>query len=98
MVFFSIEDDLDYKIATDNYLYQIYLVQLSNLMTELSDGTLSMIVSDVFNEIRPFYDNNDVLKQSIYDRKETSKTKLFENVGKIESFLTKRRNRILEDL
>ena len=95
---FSIEDDLDYKIASDNYLYPLYIQQLSDLMTTLDEATLTLIIDEVLAEVRPFYEEKEIIEQSKYDRKETSKVELFENVANIKEFLIERRNRILREL
>ena len=66
-LFFSTEDLLDKKIVTDPYLYNIYLVQFSELMNRLSAGVLKKIFENTYAELYPYYTNNEVISRSEYD-------------------------------
>jgi spore coat protein H len=61
---FSAEDLLDKKIASDPYLYQIYLIQLRELLDHLSPAVLKRIIENTYSELCPFYSNNEIINMS----------------------------------
>jgi spore coat protein H len=67
-LFFSIEDLLDKKIVTDPYLYKKYLIQLDELMKELSPEVIKRVFENTYAELYPYYINNEIISKSIYDR------------------------------
>ena len=67
-LFFSTEDLLDKKIVTDPYLYKIYLIQLGELMQQLSPGVIKSVFENTYAELYPYYSNNEIISQSKYDR------------------------------
>lgn len=66
-LFFSTEDRLDKKIVTDPYLYKIYLVQLGELMNQLSPGVLKRVFENTYAELYPYYSDNEIISKSEYD-------------------------------
>lgn len=64
---FSAEDLLDEKIAEDPYLYQIYLIQLRELLNLLSPAVLKRVLENTYAELCPFYSNNKIINMSAYD-------------------------------
>jgi spore coat protein H len=66
-LFFSIEDRLDKKIVADPYLYKIYLIQLKELMDQLSNDVLKRVFENTYAELYPYYLDNDIISKSRYD-------------------------------
>ena len=98
VLLFSIEDDLDYKIATDSFLYNIYIGELAHLMEMIDNRVISDIVSTVRDQLLPFYERQEIIDQSRYDERPTS-MELFEvNLAEKEKFLIDRRTWILQEL
>ena len=69
---FSIEDDLDYKIAKDNFLYQQYLRTLRAVIEKIDLSVIDKVFDDTFEHISPFYANDSIVAQSRYDVDETN--------------------------
>ena len=69
---FSIEDDLDYAIAMDSFLYARYESTLANLVKEMDVEDIEALFDQVENELTPFYSDGDVILQSQYDNNPTS--------------------------
>ncbi len=95
---FSIEDDLDYKIATDDYLYQRYLEVLEHVLTAIDEEALETIIQDTKNTLQPFYNHDDIIAQSQYDRDETNQQLFESNLAEKRQFLLDRREWILNQL
>jgi spore coat protein H len=64
---FSSEDALDVKIATDDFVYMKYLTYYMQVLEKLTPFVLARIFNDVYQEIYPYYLNEDVIAQSQYD-------------------------------
>lgn len=70
---FSIEDDLDYIIATDDFLYKKYIHNLKRVMDILDDDKIKAIFSRLKTELKPFYENEDIINQSNFDAHPTNR-------------------------
>jgi spore coat protein H len=64
---FSSEDKLDLKIATDPYLYNIYLGHLRKILDVLTEETLREVFENTYAELYPYYSENELIKMSRYD-------------------------------
>jgi len=74
---FSSEDQLDIKIATDPYLYQIYLTQMKELLEQLQPETLKEVFENSYAELYPYYSDYEIISMSQYDsHKETNISRL----------------------
>lgn len=69
---FSLEDDLDYAIATDDYLYRKYLEQLRFVTSAFSKTILENTFTELHNKLYPFYQKPEIIDQSKYDANATS--------------------------
>ena len=78
---FSSEDQLDIKIATDPYLYKIYLAQLRELLEQLPAGTLKEVFENTYAELYPYYSDNEIISMSRFDSHGET------NLNKLESDL-----------
>ncbi len=95
---FSIEDDLDYKIARDSVLYQIYLGELEKVLETLDNSIINEIFLKVRSTLQPFYERPELIEQSKYDYSTTS-VELFEtNLIDKEQFLMERRAFLIQEL
>lgn len=65
---FSLEDELDKKIASDEYLYKKYVEVYSSLLTTLTSEKLKMILTSVFDDVAPYYLHEDIIAQSQFDQ------------------------------
>ena len=74
---FSSEDQLDIKIATDPYLYKIYLIQLKEVLEQLPDETLKEVFENTYAELLPYYSDRELIRMSDFDsHRETNLSKL----------------------
>ncbi len=64
---FSSEDLLDIKIATDPFLYQIYLERLKEVLSILSDDTIRKVIEHTYAELVPYYADDTVIANVQFD-------------------------------
>ena len=95
---FSIEDDLDYKIAKDNILYQKYLITLRTVIEKIDQSTIDKIFDYTFEHISPFYSNDSIIILSKFDANATNYDLFVNNLAKKRQLLKDRRNWILQEI
>jgi hypothetical protein len=95
---YSIEEDLDYKIAKDNFLYQEYLKTLSSVIEKIDPAAIDRVFDYTNEHIGPFYDNDSIIEQSKYDVDETNFSLFVSNLAEKRQMLKDRRAWILEEL
>jgi len=66
-LFFSTEDLLDKKIVSDPYLYRQYLLQLRDLLSQLSPEILKKDFENTYAELYPYYSNKEIISKSAWD-------------------------------
>ncbi|MDA3880437.1 MAG: CotH kinase family protein [Prolixibacteraceae bacterium] len=86
---FSIEDDIDYAIATDDYLYNVYLTQLGFVLNKL-DVIIDQAFLDLKKELDPYYEFPKIIEQSKYDANETSADIYSKNIAEKHQYLSGR--------
>jgi spore coat protein H len=69
---FSIEDDLDYSIAMDPYLYDRYESTIAGMIEKMDLEDIDALFEQVKGELLPFYSKEEVVAQSQFDQHETS--------------------------
>jgi spore coat protein H len=87
---YSIEDDLDYSIARDPYLYDCYEKTFTGLLDIVDEHLIDQVFSETREELSTFYESFAVIEQSNYDIKPTSKEKWIQNMDEKRSFLQNR--------
>jgi spore coat protein H len=87
---FSIEDDLDYIIAMDPYLYARYESTLAEMVKKMRTEDFDALFEQVRMELTPFYNNHEIVEQSKFDKNETT-VKLWEENMLDKSALLKQR-------
>ena len=95
---FSIEDDLDYKIAVDSVLYKIYLQELKKVIETIDNNAINGLFDKVRDKVRPFYDHPEIIEQSKYDQQATTNELFQLNLIEKEQFLLERRALIQNEL
>lgn len=95
---FSIEDDLDYIIAKDEFLYQRYLEVLGDVMTIISDAVINSVFQDAKEQLQPFYDDEEIIAQSQYDVNPTNQELFDQNLAEKRQFLIDRRHWIIQKI
>ena len=95
---YSIEDDLDYKIAKDDVLYHEYLKTLRSVIGKIDQVAIDKIFDYTFDHIGPFYSNDSIVAQSKYDADETNYDLFAANLAAKRQMLKDRRNWILSEL
>ncbi len=88
---FSIEDDLDYKIAKDTFLYGKYLEELASVLLVIDDIYINQHFNNIERDLNPYYEVEDIIEMSKYDNKPTDKELLKSN-------LNEKKNRLLSRL
>lgn len=87
---FSIEDDLDYAIAMDPYLYERYETCLAAMIEKMAPEDLDALFEQVKYELLPFYYKEGIVKQSKFDQDETNYNLWLDNMEEKKAFLKKR--------
>ena len=64
---FSSEDMLDKKIASDMYLYGVYLSGLKEVLNKLTSAFLKQVIENSYAELYPFYAKNEIISNSQFD-------------------------------
>ena len=64
---FSTEDLLDKKIATDPFLYEVYLECLKEVLETLSPDVLKQVIQKTYAELYPFYRNEEIISNAQFD-------------------------------
>ena len=95
---FSIEDDLDYIIATDPYLYEKYENTLSEMVERMNMLDFDILFQQIREELSPFYYNKEVVLQSRFDKTETNFKLWEENLSEKKAFLKERLAEMKEQL
>lgn len=87
---FSIEDDLDYIIAMDDYLYARYLNELLYVMRKVTQPVMEFYLEKIRKTLIPFYENPSIVEQSLNDNDSTNIDLLNANIDQKKSMLTDR--------
>jgi hypothetical protein len=95
---FSIEDDLDYKIAKDSVLYSHYLETLKSVINQIDIATIDKIFDSTYAHVSPFYANDSIIAQSRYDVDRTNWDLFISNLADKRQMLKDRREWILQEL
>ena len=95
---YSIEDDLDYKIAKDDVLYHEYLKTLRTIIGKIDNAAIDKIFDYTFDHIGHFYSNDSIVAQSKYDAAETNYDLFAANLAAKRQMVKDRRNWILSEL
>ncbi len=95
---FSIEDDLDYKIAIDDYLYQQYLIVLEQVLNTIDNNVIENIFSDAKEVLQPLYNDPNIVSQSQYDENSTNQILFDNNLMDKRKLLLNRRQWIINEL
>ena len=64
---FSSEDDLDKKIASDPYLYKVYLTKFSEVLDALSPDVLKQVLENTYAELYPYFSDKDIISNAASD-------------------------------
>ncbi len=89
---FSIEDDLDFVILKDDYLYFKYLETLDELIQHLDRELIHTIFQKIQEELLPFYNVKEVILQSKHDDRPTDLATFLNNLKEKEKRINDRLN------
>jgi len=95
---YSIEDDLDYKIAKDSLIYQQYLKTLRDVIEKIDAAAIDRVFNYTYDHIAPFYSNDSIVKQSQYDVDGTDYDLFVTNLGEKREMMKERRTWIIQEL
>ena len=95
---FSIEEDLDYVIARDSFMYARYEEEISGLFDELEPQIFEELFSQLKGELTPYYNNKEVVAQSQFDRDPSSRSLWENNMTEKQLLLEKRFNEMKNHL
>lgn len=95
---FSIEDDLDYIIAKDTFLYQKYLAELEYVLNHITDASIEKVVENTQNELNPFLVNDEIIAQTKYGEEEFSYNDFNQNIGIKQNWIVNRRSELINKL
>jgi hypothetical protein len=87
---FSIEDDLDYIIATDPYLYARYEEHLRVLIGSIENQGFESLFGQIRHELDPYYQRDEIVEQSESDQDMTSPELWESNMIEKQAFLERR--------
>jgi len=77
---YSIEDDFDYTITQDPYLYLKYEEALTDLFEIVDNNLIDKVFTEISAELNSFYESYEVVYQSRYDASQTSKNLWMKNM------------------
>jgi spore coat protein H len=95
---FSIEDDLDYTIAMDPFLYARFESTLTEMINRINPEDIDDLFAQVKGELTPFYNNSEVVAQSKFDKDETSYRLWEKNMTEKKALLKQRLGDMKEQL
>jgi len=95
---FSIEDDLDYAIAKDPYCYARYESTIAGMIMQMSAQDIDAVFDQLQNELTPYYYREEIISQSRYDQKETSRGLWEQNMQDKKELLHERLNAMKDQL
>lgn len=96
---FSVEDILDKKIATDPYLFNIYLIRFRKMLEKLSPDVIKEVFENTYSELYPYFANDEIIKMSRFDAyKETNLDKMTNKMLSLYEYLIGLRERYLKSL
>ena len=95
---YSIEEDLDYLIAKDSFLYQEYLKTLGNVIEKIDPAAIDRVFDYTNGHIGAFYENDSIIEQSKYDVDETNYALFISNLAEKRQMLMDRRTWIIGEL
>ena len=95
---FSIEDDLDYKIASDDFLYGKYLETLAYVIEKIDASVIDRVFDYTRDHIGPFYGVDSIIGQSVHDEAETSYALFNANLEEKRQMIKERRDWIAGEL
>ncbi len=95
---FSIEEDLDYVITRDPFMYAKYEEEITNLFVGLDAQIFEDLFSQLKGELTPFYNNKEVVAQSQFDRDPSSHNLWETNMMEKQILLEERFNNMLNQL
>lgn len=75
ILMFSVEEDLDYKIAKDEVLYNAYIEQVKWVVNKLNSNTINSVFNQVYNELLPYYSTLNLQELSMHDQRPTTTEK-----------------------
>lgn len=68
---FSIEDDLDFIIMKDDFLYSKYLEEMEELLRGIDENAVASAFDQLKAELTPFYQKPEIVEQSKFDKEPT---------------------------
>lgn len=95
---FSIEDDLDYKIASDDFIYGKYLETLGNVIEKIDASVIDRVFDYTRDHIGPFYQVDSIIGQSVHDEAETNYALFAANLEEKRQIMKDRREWIAGEL
>jgi len=95
---FSIEEDIDYKIAKDTFLYVKYIEQLKKVLDITNNNNIDKVFNETLSELTPYYNNEIIIEQSKYDLDVTNYNIFLNNINEKREFLKNRRNEIIKEI
>jgi hypothetical protein len=95
---FSIEDDLDYRIASDDFIYGKYLETLQTVIKKIDASVIDRVFDYTYDHIGPFYEVDSIIGQSVYDEAETSYALFTANLEEKRQMIKERREWIAGEL
>jgi spore coat protein H len=64
---FSYEDVLDKRIADDPYLYNVYMVQVKEVLNKLSPEVMKRVFENTYSELYPYFSDKEIIGNSRFD-------------------------------
>lgn len=95
---FSIEDDLDYSIAMDPFLYARYESTVAGMLEQIQAEDIDALFEKVRAELLPYYVQEDLVWQSRFDQKESTYQFWEENMAEKKAFIKERLSGMKEKL
>lgn len=98
ILMYSIEDDLDYKMARDPFIYNKYLTALRTLTDIITEAYIDSVFTITDTELNLFLSDNEIIEQSYYDKDPFNLNNYRSNINAKKQLIIEYRNQILNDL
>jgi len=95
---YSVEDDLDYIIAKDDFLYNRYLEILESVIEKTDISVIDRVFDHTSDQIGPFYEVDSIIVQSVHDEDETNNALFRTNLEEKRQMIKERREWIAGEL
>lgn len=95
---YTIEDDFDYIIAKDTFLYKKYLTELDFVLNTINESTISNTCGIIRSELTPYLKDEDIIEQTTHCSQAFTYNDFDQNILNKEQYIIERRQSLISKL